>query len=112
MPSSPLRPCKHPGCGELTKDGWCPEHKPKRQRGAESEAWHEMLHVHNTCARRCFGNVRNYVDGNGNIKPLKNKSTGRIDAAVGMIIVVAVWMIARNHPKSISEQIDDGTFEM
>jgi len=73
---------------------------------------HEMLHVHNTCARRCFGNVRNYVDGNGNIKPLKNKSTGRIDAAVGMIIVVAVWMIARNHPKSISEQIDDGTFEM
>lgn len=57
---------------------------------------HEMLHVHNTCARWCFGNVRNYVDGNGNEKPLKNKSTGRIDATMGMIIAVAVWMIMRN----------------
>lgn len=40
MPSSPMRPCKHPGCGELTKDGWCPLHRPKRERGAESESWH------------------------------------------------------------------------
>lgn len=56
---------------------------------------HTLLHVHNTCFRWTFGNVRCHVDGNGNIKPLKNKSTGRIDPTVASIIVVAVWMIAR-----------------
>lgn len=54
---------------------------------------HEMLHVHNTCARWCFGNVRCAVDGNENIKPIKNRSTGRIDITVAWIIAVAVWMI-------------------
>ncbi|MDE6591034.1 MAG: terminase, partial [Oscillospiraceae bacterium] len=39
---------------------------------------HEMLHVHNTCARWNFGNVRCAVDGNENIKPMKNRSIGRI----------------------------------
>ncbi|MEG1683746.1 MAG: terminase TerL endonuclease subunit, partial [Oscillospiraceae bacterium] len=58
----------------------------------------ELLHIHNTCGRWCFGNVRNYVDGNGNMKPLKDKSTGRIDITVAWIIVVAVWMIVRNQP--------------
>ena len=38
---------------------------------------HQLLHVHNTCFRWTFGNVRCHVDGNGNIKPLKNKSIGR-----------------------------------
>lgn len=56
---------------------------------------HTLLHVHNTCFRWTFGNVRNYEDGNGNIKPLKNKSVGRIDPTVASIIVMAVWMIAR-----------------
>ena len=56
---------------------------------------HTLLHVHNTCFRWTFGNVRCHVDGNGNIKPLKNKSTGRIDPAVASIIAMAVWMIAR-----------------
>lgn len=56
---------------------------------------HTLLHIHNTCFRWTFGNVRCHVDGNGNIKPLKNKSTGRIDPAVASIIVMAVWMIAR-----------------
>ncbi len=56
---------------------------------------HTLLHVHNTCFRWTFGNVRCHADGNGNIKPLKNKSTGRIDPAVASIIVMAVWMIAR-----------------
>ena len=32
---------------------------------------HKMLHVHNTCARWCFGNVRCAVDGNENQKPMK-----------------------------------------
>lgn len=60
---------------------------------------HEMQHVHNTCARWCFGNLRCYVDGNGNKKPMKNKSTGRIDITVAWIIVVAVWMLSWTNGK-------------
>lgn len=56
---------------------------------------HTLLHLHNTCFRWTFGNVRCHADGNGNIKPLKNKSTGRIDPTVASIIAMAVWMIAR-----------------
>ena len=37
MASKPLRPCKHPGCPELTRDGWCPKHKPKYRRRASAE---------------------------------------------------------------------------
>ncbi len=37
MASKPLRPCKHPGCPELTREGWCPKHKPKHQRRASAE---------------------------------------------------------------------------
>ena len=39
MALKPLRPCKHPGCPEVTREGWCPKHKPKYQRGA-SAAYH------------------------------------------------------------------------
>ncbi len=62
-----------------------------------------LLHVHNTCFRWTFGNVRCHVDGNGNLKPLKNRSTGRIDPAVASIIAMAVWMTARNHPPDLAE---------
>lgn len=54
----------------------------------------EMVHEHNTCARWCFGNTRCRVDGNENIKPMKNLSTGRIDIAVAWIICHAAAMIA------------------
>lgn len=37
MARKPLRPCKHPGCAELTRDGWCPRHKPKHQRRSSAE---------------------------------------------------------------------------
>lgn len=30
MAQKPLRPCRRPGCGELTREGWCPAHKPER----------------------------------------------------------------------------------
>ena len=50
---------------------------------------HQMLHVHNTASRWCFGNVRMAVDGNENIKPMKNRSTGRIDITVAWIIAMA-----------------------
>ncbi|MCI9468876.1 MAG: HNH endonuclease [Oscillospiraceae bacterium] len=39
MAQKPLRPCKHPGCPELTREGWCQAHKPKHQR-RESAAYH------------------------------------------------------------------------
>lgn len=64
---------------------------------------HQLLHYHNTCFRWTFGNVRCYVDGNGNIKPLKNKSTGRIDPAVASIICMAVWMIAKNQKQDLGD---------
>ena len=63
---------------------------------------HQLLHVHNTCFRWTFGNVRCYVDGNGNCKPLKNKSRGRIDPTVASIIVMAVWMIKRNQKPDLA----------
>ena len=52
-----------------------------------------MVHEHNTCARWCFGNVRCAVDGNENMKPMKNKSTGRIDITVAWIIAYAAYML-------------------
>lgn len=39
MASKPLRPCRHPGCAQLTREGWCPGHKPKHKRRA-SAAYH------------------------------------------------------------------------
>ena len=39
MASKPLRPCRHPGCGTLTREGWCDKHRPKSPRGA-SAAYH------------------------------------------------------------------------
>lgn len=44
MARKPLRPCKHPGCAELTRDGWCPRHKPKHQRrfSAEYHGWYRL----------------------------------------------------------------------
>lgn len=36
MASKPLRPCNHAGCGVLTREGWCPKHKPRDQRKASA----------------------------------------------------------------------------
>ena len=73
---------------------------------------HEILHVHNTCFRWTFGNVRCAVDGNENMKPMKNKSKGRIDPPVALIIAVAVWMIYRNQKPDLGASIEAGTFGM
>lgn len=73
---------------------------------------HEILHIHNTCFRWTFGNVRCAVDGNENIKPMKNKSVGRIDPPVAWIIAVAAWMIGRNRPKTLKDAIGSGNFGM
>lgn len=53
-----------------------------------------MKHPKNPCARWCFGNVRCAVDGNENMKPMKNKSIGRIDIAVAWIISMAAWLLS------------------
>ena len=73
---------------------------------------HEMLHVHNTCFRWTFGNVRIAVDGNENTKPMKNRSRGRIDPVVALIIAVAVWMIYRNKKPDLADVIASGGFSM
>lgn len=73
---------------------------------------HQLLHVHNTCFRWTFGNVRCYVDGNGNCKPLKNKSTGRIDPTVASIIAMAVWMIARNQKPDLAAAMEQPGFSL
>lgn len=73
---------------------------------------HRMLHVHNTCARWNFGNVRCAVDGNENQKPMKNRSTGRIDITVAWIIAVAVWIVDRNQPASLAEAMARPDFSL
>ena len=66
---------------------------------------HTLLHVHNTCFRWTFGSVRCYADSNGNIKPLKNIPAVRIDPAVASIIVMAVWMIAKNQKPDLAAAV-------
>ena len=56
----------------------------------------KMAHEKNLCARWCFGNVRCAVDGNENIKPMKNRTNGRIDIVVAWIIAMAVAMTKEN----------------
>ena len=73
---------------------------------------HTMRHVHNTCFRWAFGNVRCAVDGNENMKPMKNRSPGRIDPAVALIIAVAVWMIARNQKPDLSAAMERGGYTL
>ena len=36
----PLRPCRHPGCAALTREGYCPRHKPKPAARRVSAAYH------------------------------------------------------------------------
>ncbi len=73
---------------------------------------HQMLHVHNTCARWCFGNVRCAVDGNENIKPMKNRSIGRIDITVAWIIAMAVALVAANQKPDLAAAMDRPGFSL
>ena len=45
----------------------------------------QMTHEKNPVARWCFGNIAVAIDGNENIKPMKNKSKDRIDVIVALI---------------------------
>jgi phage terminase large subunit-like protein len=55
-----------------------------------------MTHERNPLARWSFGNVNVAVDGNGNIKPMKNKSRDRIDPTVALINAMAVAITQEN----------------
>lgn len=71
---------------------------------------HEMLHVHNTALRSCFGNLRCIVDDNENIKPTKKRSTGRIDITVAWIIAFATAML---EPKpDLAEAVSSGKWTL
>lgn len=69
-----------------------------------------MKHEHNTCARWNFGNTRCATDGNANIKPMKNLSTGRIDITVAWIIAHATAMLAPAN--SLSSLVAAGEWHM
>ena len=45
----------------------------------------QMSHEVNPLVRWCFGNVVVFIDGNENMKPMKNKSIDRIDPIVALI---------------------------
>lgn len=53
----------------------------------------KMTHELNPVARWCWGNVVVAVDGNENIKPMKNKSIDRIDLTVALINAMATAMM-------------------
>ena len=40
MALKPLRPCRRPGCGALTRDTYCQAHKPAKAARRESAEWH------------------------------------------------------------------------
>jgi phage terminase large subunit-like protein len=56
----------------------------------------QMSHEKNALARWCFGNVNVAIDGNGNIKPMKNKSRDRIDVTVALINAMAIAITQEN----------------
>lgn len=71
---------------------------------------HEMLHVHNTAARSCFGNVRCVTDDNENIKATKKRSTGRIDITVAWIIAAAVALM--EHKTTLADAVARDGYHM
>lgn len=64
-----------------------------------------FTHEQNPLARWCFGNVVTAVDGNENIKPMKNKSKDRIDLTVAWINAMAIAIRMEN-----TEQKKPGVF--
>lgn len=63
----------------------------------------KLTHEINPLARWCWGNVVVAVDGNENIKPMKNKSNERIDLTVALINAMATAMLFEEMEQSIYE---------
>jgi phage terminase large subunit-like protein len=66
-----------------------------------------MTHEANPVARWCWGNVVVAVDGNENIKPMKNKSKDRIDLTVALIDAMATAMLFEEISLDVSEFADE-----
>lgn len=64
----------------------------------------KMTHEANPVARWCWGNVTVVVDGNENIKPVKNKSADRIDLTVALIDAMATAMQFENVEESVYQR--------
>ncbi len=63
----------------------------------------QMTHEKNPVGRWCFGNVNIAVDGNENIKPMKNRSIDRID-------LVAAWINATHVAMKLEPKVDVSEF--
>lgn len=63
-----------------------------------------MTHEKNPVARWCFGNVNIAMDGNGNIKPMKNKSREKIDLIVALINAMSVAIRFENQASIYEER--------
>ncbi|MHB1651401.1 MAG: terminase large subunit [Desulfitobacteriaceae bacterium] len=63
----------------------------------------QFTHENNPLARWCFGNVITAVDGNENIKPMKNKSKDRIDLVVAWINAMAIALRLEMEDPSVYE---------
>lgn len=64
----------------------------------------QMTHDKNPLARWCFGNVVIAMDGNENIKPMKNKSRDRIDPIVALINAMNIAITQENMKVSVYEE--------
>lgn len=70
----------------------------------------QFTHEENPLARWCFGNVVTAVDGNENIKPMKNKSKDRIDLTVAWINGMAIAIRLETVDTSVYETRGVRTF--
>lgn len=64
----------------------------------------QMTHEKNPLARWCWGNTVIAVDGNENIKPMKNKSHERIDLTVALINAMATAMLFEEDIESVYDR--------
>lgn len=44
MAQLPLKPCRHPGCPVLTREGWCDRHRPQHKRRVSTDyhGWYNL----------------------------------------------------------------------
>lgn len=64
----------------------------------------QMTHEKNPLARWCWGNTVVAIDGNENIKPMKNKSVERIDLTVALINAMATAMLFEEDIESVYDR--------
>lgn len=63
-----------------------------------------MTHEVNPVARWCFGNMVVHIDGNENLKPMKNRAKDRIDVIVALINAMAIAMRLESEAPSPYEE--------